>query len=326
MLLNTVEEIQDILPVSKTLTYNKIAPFISDAEDDLKKVISSEFYNELDNYTGVDANFIQAIKLLQDSIAYTAYFKGFDIMNATFSNQGIHRIESDAEGAGKKALFQRQEENLKNTFKVQGYNKLDKALIFLEDNKASFPIWTASDNYTLALRNFINSTEEFNNIYNIENSRLIFLKLRNFQRLAEDFTVLPLIGRAFFDELKFQIADSSIAGYNKAFLEFLQPAVAYSTINKGGQNLVYNLKDFGIIANTNVSNTANFKETSKITEEATNSLLNSAKKIADNYIQICAAYLKENINEFPTYRDSSAYDGDVNLYDRANGTNKIVMI
>ncbi len=52
----------------------------------------------------------------------------------------------------------------------------------------------------------------------------------------------------------------------------------------------------------------------------------NAKHVADSYIQVCAAYLKENIDEFPTYRDSSAYDEDENLYTRAEGTDKIVMI
>ncbi len=324
MILNDINKIRKILTASKSLSFDKLEPFIEDTENDLKLVIGLAFYDELDSYTGSDAIILEAINLLQKSIAYTAYFKGFDMLNVVFSNQGVHRIET--EDGGKKALFQRQEENLKRNFKVTGYNKLDTALAYLEKNKASFPTWTASDEYTLAKRNFINSTSDFNDIYNINNSRLVFLKLRRYQNLAEDFIALPLIGRAFFDELKTQIKDDTVSSWNMSFLIFLKSAIAHGTIAHGGFNLVYELVDFGIIKIEDQQNAPNFKTQTKINEDDFKTLINRAKETADSYIKICAAYLNENINEFPTYRDSSAYDADANLYSRTNGTDNIVII
>ncbi len=159
-MLTTIEHIKEILQVSKALIAEKINPFIEDAENIISDTISEDFYNELDSGSSSNEITIKLIDLLRKSIAYLTWYLGFDIMNASFSNQGIHRIESDKT----KSLFQRQEENLKETFKIQGYNKLDRALRYLEKNKGSFNTWTSSDEYTLSKRNFINSTKQFNSI------------------------------------------------------------------------------------------------------------------------------------------------------------------
>jgi len=321
MILNNINEIRKLLTASKSLTFDRLEPFIEDSEDDLQKVIGNDFYTELDAYTGSDAIILKAISLVKKSLAFTMYFKGYDMLNVVFSNQGVHRIET--EDGGKKALFQRQEENLKDNFKIHGYNKLDKFLTYLEENKASFPTWTASSEYTLAKRNFINSTDEFNSYFNINSSRLVFLKLRNFQKIAEDFTILPLIGRAFFDELKTQIASDTLTAWNTAFLNFLKPAVAHATIYHGNVNLINTLTDFGIVKFENETNARNFKTRKQTSDNDLHTLIANAKNTSNNYINICAAYLKENINEFPTYSASSAYDADANLYDRPEGTDKI---
>lgn len=323
MIVKDIATLEKFLPVGKSLTFDKIQIFISDAEDELQKIIGKAFYDEIEAYAGAETT-VQGVlkKYLQSSISYTAYWLGFEIMNANFSNQGVHRIEN--ENSGKKALFQRQEENLKATFKRTGHNKLDKALEYLEKNKASFPTWTGSPEYTLSRRNFINSTEVFNSIFFINNSRLVFLKLRPWQTKAEDFDVIALIGSAYFDELKTQIAADNLTPVNALFVARIQKAVAHLTIFHGGYNLLLNMTDLGVVKIEDDSVTGNFRKQTQT--EYYDKILEQAKKTGDSYIKSAAAFLKENITDYPTYANSDAYDEDISLYDGINGTEKIVII
>ncbi len=260
---------------------------------------------------------------MQEPITYLAFHFGFDILNTVFSNQGFHRIES--EESGKKSLFQRQEENLKLGFKHQGYNRLDICLKFLELSKADFPTWTASEAYTLMLRNFVNSTNDFTKIYNINGSRLVFLKLRNHQTIAEDFDILPLIGREFFDELKTQILADSLTAANDKFLSLLEKAVAFRTIYRGGVELLAELNEFGLYQKQIVDNARNFKTATAAEQDLYESLFGRAKSMGSAYLKTCENFLKANIADYPTYADSSAYDDSGSVYD-LEGTDKIGII
>jgi len=322
MIVKDKETLEKYLPVGKVLTFDKIKMFVSDAEDELQKIIGKAFYDEIEAYDSTGTPMEKLKVKLQSSISYYAYWLGFEIMNANFSNQGIHRIEN--EQSGKKALFQRQEENLKTTFKRTGQNKLDKALEFLEINKATFPTWTGSSEYTLSRKNFINTTEIFNSIFFINNSRLVFLKIRPWQTPAEDFDIISLIGRAYFDELKTQIATDSLTPANALVVTRIQKAVAHLTIYHGGYNLLANMTELGVVKIEDDTVMGNFRKQTQT--EYWDKIIETAKKTGANYIKTAAAFLKENISDYPTYANSDAYDESISLYAGVDSTEKIVII
>lgn len=328
MLLRDITKIKESIPVNATLDYEKLKPFVSDAERIVKETISSVFYDELDAYLEnplpVNAYFDNVIKKLQDSISFLAFHLGFDILNTVFSNQGFHRIET--EDGSKKALFQRQEENLKKTFKVQGYNKLDLTLEYLESNKAEFGTWVASDAYTLMKSNIINSAREFSYIYNINNSRLAFLKLRSTQTVAEDFDIIPLIGLDLFAEIKTQILADSLSTENQALIPHLKKAVAYRTIFRGGLSLLAELNDFGFLSQEEkYFNTDNFKKESPATLEIAAKVLDDAGQRGASYLRSIESFLKKNLTDYPLYANSNAYDETGSVFD-LKSTSKIGVI
>ncbi len=328
MLLNTIDRVKEILPVNVSFDFQKLKPFVIDAERIIEETIGTELYTELNTQANLEPPEADAVKdtvirLLQEPITYLGFYFGFDILNTVFSNQGFHRIEN--EESGKKALFQRQEENLKLGFKHQGYNRLDMCLKHLEKNKNDFATWTGSDSYTLLLRNFINSTDVFTRIYNIGGSRLVFQKLRNYQTIVEDFDILPLIGREFFDELKLQIKEDNLTPENSTFLELLQKVVAFRAIHRGGVELLAELNEYGIYQQKIVDNTRNFKTQNAAAQDLYETLFGQAKTYGHSYLKVCENFLKANINDYPTYEDSSAYDDSGSVFN-LEGTNKIGII
>ena len=323
MLLD-IDKLKELVPVSKSLSIEKVGMFIDDAEEIIENTISSAFYAELLAYTSGDTVTDELILKLQKSISYICLFLGFDIMNAFISNQGFARIES--EKSGTKSMFQRQEENLKETFKRSGYNKLDSALTFLETNKANFETWTSSDEYTLSLRNFINSATVFNSIFGINKSRLVFIKLRPAITLAEDMEILPLIGRAFFDELKLQILDDTLTAKNQKVVDYIQKTVAYATIARGGYSLLGEINEYGVIKIESGTNTANYKTKSQIEKSAFDVIIDNAESNAKAYKSSINGLMRANIADYPTYAASSAYNEAVSLYDGIKGSAKFKVI
>lgn len=318
MLLRDISILRKFIKVNASLDYEKIEPFISDAESIIESTISTEFYNELDAYLTslvptdppadpevvADAKKDKIISLLQHSISYLSFDLGFDILNTTFSNQGFHRIESS--DGSKKALFQRQEENLRQTFKLQGYNKLEYALSFLETNKTDYPTWIASSAYTLQLSNFINSATEFSRIFNISNNRLVFMKLRNTQNLVEDFDILPLIGRALFDELKTQIKAASLTPLNSVLADFIKKAVAYRCIYRGGYDLSSELSEIGFNQTNFPGVQADNIKAKTFDANILHVLIDRAEKNGRAYMKACESYLRKNSASYPLYTVSSA--------------------
>jgi len=335
MLLRDVTMIKEFVPVNASLEYQKLSPFVSDAEKIIIELISEEFYDELDAYVDSlepqdppaepthNAYYDALLILLRHSISFISFHFGFDMLNTVFSNQGFHRIEN-ADGS-KKALFQRQEENLKRTFKVQGYNKLELALAYMENNKEEFATWVASDAYTITKSYFINSSNEFSDIYNISNSRLVFLKLKNAQVLAEDFDIKPLIGIDYYDSLKAQILSGTISDEDAMFLIILKKAVAYCSIARGGYSLIAELNEFGFYQFMSESNELNFRIESAASEKMIGSILAYAEKIGKSYLRSCESFLKKNITDYPLYANSTAYDDTYSVYD-LKGTDKIGII
>lgn len=317
MLVTTIEEIKQFLPVSKSLKLDIIKPSLNDAERIIEETIGSGFYAELDIYnanpTPENLYFEKLITKLKDSISFLAFHIGFDDLNTIISNQGIHRIENDEDGI--KALFQRQEENLKTNYKVKGYNKLDLALQFLEANKAQFATWAASEEYTLAKSNFINSAKKFSSIYNINNNRLFFLKLRNFQALVEDFDIKPLIGHQLFAQLKTEIASDSLTAENKALVDYIQKAVAYRSIYRGNVQLITDVNEYGFFQKELEKSEKNIKTQAPVKESLLDKLLSNAEYIGNSYLRSIESFLKSNLASYPLFENSTAYDDTGSVFD-----------
>lgn len=321
MLLRDISIIKEFIPVNASLEYQKLKPFATDAERIIENTIGTEFYSELDNYLdlsgegdwddpvppaeGITAeNADKIIALLQDSISYLTFDFGFDVLNTVFSNQGFHRIEN--EDGSKKSLFQRQEENLRQTFKQQGYNKLEYALAFLETNKDDYVTWADSDAYTMQLCNFINSATEFSKIYNINSNRLVFQKLRSIQNMVEDFDIKPLLGGSLFDEIKTQIAAGTLTNPNNILLGFIKKAVAFRCFFRGGFDLAMEISELGFFqVQYPGGNTDNIKSKT-MSAEMINKLTDNAEKNGQAYMRTLESYLQNNAATYPLYTPSEA--------------------
>ena len=192
-------------------SFDNLAPFIQSAEVNyILPLLGEELYNQLLSYystpgklpAGVTVQNKSLFDLLvqhtQRALINLAYYAGYDFLNTIINDAGFHRQESDTE----KGLYKYQEEAVKSGFRNNGFNALDTMLGFLESHIDDLPLFKTSSNYTLRKASLLPDTRTFDSIFDINNSRLVFLKICRFIKEVEDFEIGALLGDGLYSRLK----------------------------------------------------------------------------------------------------------------------------
>jgi hypothetical protein len=332
MLFNEVEnigakEIKKYISVNVTTNFNTIKPYIETAEAEyIKKLVGDDQYDELVEYyvhhVAAEERMDNLLTLVQKALINLAYFRGFPILIVKIGDGGVYRNETEKQ----KGPYKYQELGLREMFKTDGFNGLDAVLEYLETNIEIFPLFKASDNYTVFKGSFINTTSEFEEQYKIGNSRIVFLKLKKFIKQAEDFNIIPAIGRAYFDELKEEIAENNISEENIPVIEFIRAAVANHAIARGVTQIGISITDNGIFYQTATGGQFDYKNENLLKPDEVNALFKNARDTGDSYLALLKDFLHENIADYATYAASSAYDSTNASHIRDNSNKKTFWI
>lgn len=241
------EEFKKYLPVNINLRFETVASHIALCEETyLRPLLGVALFNRMAEY--VTNNLVQeevansveesasdseeestADCTLVDKARFAlirlAVWKDYDIIAANISDTGVS-AEVDKENR----LFRYQEENLKRTLKEEGFNYLDNILEFLEENAQEFPEFAQSGYALESSKSLIRNTRMFNTYYNIDNSRLVFLKMRHYIRDVELIELQHRIGREFYRELL--TADERLPKY-EAILSYIRNYIVYASVAEG---------------------------------------------------------------------------------------------
>ncbi len=307
-LIKNVSDLQKYLPVNADLNIAGILPFINAIEASIIiKNISQTQYDDLNTaYNGAGCNSDQQ-KLLdkvQPAVAFFAFKEWIPVAQVILDNSGI-RIANTNE---MKTAFQWQIDKLEDSALRNAYIALEQLLAFMETNKSVYTLWAASTSYTIYKEGFINTANDFNTYYNINQSRLTFLALKASMRKTEDFDIKGSIDATLFALIKTQIKANSLDSDNTALMAFIQPAVAHLTIAKAIDSLAVTMDDRGIIV---------YKDTGRITTRAfdgagdtmLDSLHRRALEDGQNYLKQLRDYLNTNasVSKYATYFASALY-------------------
>jgi hypothetical protein len=313
------EEIKKYISVNVTTNFITIKPYIETAEAEyIKKLLGDAQYYELveyyEDHVEPESHLGDLLKLVQKSLINLAYFRGFPILVAKIGDGGAYRNETDVQ----KPLFKYQEAELKQMFKTDGFNGLDAVLEYLENNIESFPLFASSQNYTIFKQNFIHTTAQFDDCFPIGGSRIVFLKLRKYMIDAENFHILPVIGKPFFDLLKNELLNNSLSEANIPVVEFLRKAIAGFAISKGILQLGISITDNGIFHQTTTGGQYDHKKDAALDMKESFNISKLARDTADDYMSLLKDFLHTNIQDYPLYSASNAYDSSNKSHIRNN--------
>mgnify|MGYP002623641224 CR=1 FL=1 len=226
------EEFKRHLPVNINLRFETLSPHLALCEETyLRPLLGKALFNRMaayidDNPTLPDGTpDCTLIDKARFALIRLALWKGYDIIAANISDTGVS-TEVDKENRP----FRYQEENIKRTLKEEGFNYLDNILEFLEENAQEFPEFGQSPHKLSNVASLIRDTRTFNTYYNIDNSRLVFLKMRYYLRDVELIELRHRIGADFYRELL--SADETEARY-AAILTAIRSFVVYRAVAEG---------------------------------------------------------------------------------------------
>lgn len=226
------EEFKKYLPVNINLRFETVAsPLALCEETYLRPLLGKSLFNRIATYVNDNPTLANEdpdsilIDKARFALIRLAIWKDYDIIAANISDTGVS-AEVDKENR----LFRYQEENLKRTLKEEGFNYLDSILEYLEENSQDFPEFGQSQYKLSNVQSLIRNTAQFQECYNIDNSRLVFLKMRDYIRDVELIELQHRIGHDFFNELL--TADESGIKYG-TILPAIRRYVVYSALAEG---------------------------------------------------------------------------------------------
>ena len=307
MLIRNVNEVRELLPVSIGVTFDRIQPHLAVAERDfIRPLLGPGMYDELQEFydmeppatlTEVQDAMQSLLKLVQGAEVHLCYWLGFDILNAYISDGGFKRSETDKI----RSLYKYQEDNLKDYFKISGFNGLDTALEFLEDNIQHFGEFALSDTWKGLKGQFIRDTRTFNSLYFIGDSRLVYLRLQPFFHVIEDLSIKLVLGAENFALIKEEMIKDEPAAHVVKILPAIRKPIAFLSVAMLMEESGADLTDKGLYFEGRMQNmdSDTVKQPSEI--ERVNNLVKRARGLAESYMLQLKQFLLDNSAEWGGY-------------------------
>ncbi|HEY3403888.1 MAG TPA: DUF6712 family protein [Ohtaekwangia sp.] len=237
-LITSIAEFKKFIAIDDNAKMATLQPFIDEAEQlYIIPLLGQAFYDELlplylgslpptDPIVALSPTNAKLLPYIQRALAYYTQLLAIPHVTVTFGDMGVrqHRNESSDPAPRwkeEKLLFQA----LKN-----GDIHADKLLEFLETNATLTPTpvygtWYSSSANTKNSGYIVYGTQVASRHININNSRRVFLQLRNKIREIETRSIPKLISQEQYAELVTQIKTDTLTSANKDLIEKIEPII-----------------------------------------------------------------------------------------------------
>lgn len=324
MLLKSIPEIQEYIAIGNGTQFERLKPHIQNAETAfIEPLLGLSLYTRLTKFyaespvdpASTEYNVPEMtgfLNLIQKSLSHLAYWMGFQVLNATISDGGFKRSESDKQ----KSLFKYQEDDLKDYFKTAGFNALDEALEYLEINIEKFDDFNTSPTWTVFKSAFIPNTKVFDAIVSISRSRLTFLRLKPQMQLVEDMEIFPILGAEILAEIKAEMIKDKPAEKVLAILVYIRKAVAYLSSAMLMEESGADLTERGLYFDSLSSNSQTDRNRQPANSDRIGILVARNRQIGMAYLDQLKSFLAANVVDWP------GYSGQTGSVLRRNNTDK----
>lgn len=225
---NDAAELNQFIPVSAALYFESVQSSLEDAwRLFVLPLLGEALAEEIEAYYDDEDPTALQLKVLnecQRAVANLAFWYNFDELNIRISDQGMQRQESDGSF---KQTYKYQEDQLKTSFKNKGFNALDRVIDLLDKHQKDFPLYEQSPAYASRKSSIVRSTAEVDANYFINNSHLIFLRLKPIFKSVEDTVLQPALGDALYQALTKALKDGTEVLGDTTTEEFRQRCASF---------------------------------------------------------------------------------------------------
>ncbi len=272
-------------------------PFVSPAtEKYIRSVLGDVLLDALqDDYDGNDHDddLAALLPIVQAPLAKFTLLLAIPNLDLNISEGGftVNSTSSQSPASRERVLA------LQASLESQGWDLIETLLRFLEENINSYASWETSDAYTLAIRNLVNSATDFDKIYPIAQSRLLFNQYRSIMDDVDMLLIKRTISTEMFGALMDEIKTGSLTEENKKILPFLQRAEVFAAVSENLDKSKY--EGVGVEINTQFMNRD----------------LVQLKFKAQQYLDEALSIMKASPDDYPEYRDSDKYQAVETRYE-----------
>jgi hypothetical protein len=306
-LIKDVGTFKDVVGgVQQSIEWETIKGTVRTAENlYLIPVLGDEFYNELTAYTGTDINVKTLIERLQQAAGYYTHALIIPQMVASFGDGGVTvNAQNGSQAVAKWMNVQLIESSMGLADKalesaIQYLDKFDSKKV---GNVYVFKTWRDSETYALSKSLFIPTATILTEHFPVaKGSHRVFLSMLQYLKRAEKTFILPLLGKAFYTDLKAKIANDTIikSAEEEETIELVRTALAHKAFAMGLPYLNFNA-DFQLISET---------DGVKNQDPATRGKLDGMKVDCDETAKIYANKLKAYIDSVASATKLIVYFG-----------------
>ena len=314
------EEIKQFLPVNVTCSFRSLAPSIAQCEEKyLLPLLGEPLFGRVAAYYANVAHDNPILDRLLEHCQYAAvrlaYWQDYDLLSVSLSDKGA------ADNAGEGRLYKYQADALKRTLKEGGFNELDAALDLCHRHTNELPEFLQSPAYTDSKSLIVGTTREFDDIFPIGGSRLVFLKMRQFLRTTQETELRHRLGAKFCAELL--SANPSEERYARILPEIRKFAVLWSVADGIGE-LHRMPTEQGMVFETSQAESGSDTQTAIVPQAELERMAAEYRRKAERYMAYAVATLKKHIADYPAYKDFAGENAPKNeVFHRDNTNRKI---
>jgi hypothetical protein len=292
-LIKELDEITKQVPVNMTSDFDVIAPFLRTAEVTyVHRLIGKEQFDALVTaYDGDPSNEEdEAISLCQKVIANLGYYFAIPVLSVSVGSSGIQVFSN----TDTKQAFQWQVNDLKDALQGLGFGAIEELLNYLEADPENFGPYSLSDQLQAQKTCLIRTAIDFNDHYEISNSRFVFQSITYIMKRVEQQTLAKQLGSTFLESLK---GDELTQKQKMLVTLYLKPALALLTIGKAIIERVITLQS-GVATYNFRGRAENNNETQAASNQQVEDMACQLNDDGDLYLQDGLQYINDNLADF----------------------------
>jgi len=313
-LITSIDQFREYVAVNRnTFSLASIQPDMKLVEyERIQPLVGAAFYYQLDAKVTAGARLTEAetdvLSLLRRAVASLAMVAYLPMNQLQITDAGVTVLTT----SDQKQPFQWQINQLRANLQGKGYNALEQALNLLDEHieEPEFEAWATSTAAAASHKFFLNTATQFTEHYNIGNSRLTYLALLPTLRKMERFRLEPVLGTAYYLELKAQIGARAVSPDNLQVLDqYVRPALAHLVIAKSVPEIGLGLNGNAIELNVYRLDDANQKEADASLDSLLALKVEQAHSDGEVYLERLKSYLNANASatKYATYFTSKVY-------------------
>ncbi len=223
------QELKELLGfLDADLKFKNLKSDIISATNDVIALIGKDAYNkavvayEKTSPSPEELDFIYAVRYPIAVQGYRQYAPSNDVRHTTSGRK-------NANEEYEKTAFEWQIDRDNKALERRYYRALDDMIIYLDENSDE---WKSSYLYKVSFTLFIRTTKQFDDIFPIGNSRLLFLKLTPGIKKAQDHDIIPRIGKELSDQMLAKIKGDEVPDFtiDENLLKKIREALVYKSM------------------------------------------------------------------------------------------------